>query len=137
MVIPTPDSGILKRVYANLVGAGGALSLDIPDKILKRLYTYGSLKNTDEGIEFEAKNRLQDAKFAGVNRTQINGDQVDPSRIRLETADGEVLRLDQVAENDPIPSRSGAPSPSSSRTWNCRPATTRSSWSSPPSRSAT
>ena len=51
MVIPTPDSGILKRVYANLVGGGRFVSLDVPDKVLKRLYTYGSLKDTDRGVE--------------------------------------------------------------------------------------
>jgi hydroxymethylglutaryl-CoA reductase (NADPH) len=103
MVIPTPDSGILKRLYANLLGSGGAISLDIPDKVLRRLYTYGSLKNTDEGIAFEVKNRLQDAKFAGVNRTGINGEEVDPSRIRLETADGKTFRLDEISSADPIP----------------------------------
>ena len=103
MVIPRPDSGILKRVYANLLNAGGALSLDIPDKILKRLYTYGSLKNTDDGIEFEVKNRLQDAKFAGITHLQINGEQIDLEKVRLETADGKTFTLDQVSKNDPIP----------------------------------
>ncbi len=102
MVIPRPDSGILKRVYANLLGSGGAFSLDIPDKVLKRLYTYGSLKNTDEGIEFEVKNRLQDAKFAGLRKVQINGEEIEESRIRLETADGKVFELDQVTEDNPI-----------------------------------
>ena len=102
MVIPTPDSGILKRVYANLVGSGGFVSLDIPDKVLKRLYTYGSLQDTDRGVEFEIKNRLQDAKFAGVSRVVINGNEIDPDRVRLETADGETFRLDEVTEADPI-----------------------------------
>ena len=80
MVIPTSDSGILKRAYANLVGSGGFVSLDVPDKVLKRLYTYGSLKDTDRGVEFEVKNRLQDAKFAGTNRLVINGREIDPGR---------------------------------------------------------
>ncbi len=104
MVIPTPDSGILKRAYANLVGGGGRfVSLDVPDKVLKRLYTYGSLKDTDRGVEFEVKNRLQDAKFAGIDRLEINGQTVDSGRVLLETADGETLRLEDVTENDPIP----------------------------------
>ena len=103
MVIPTPDSGILKRVYANLVGSGGSfVSLDVPDKVLKRLYTYGSLKDTDRGVEFEVKNRLQDAKFAGISRLVINGQEIAPERIRLETADGKTFGLDEVSENDPI-----------------------------------
>ncbi|MFT4885272.1 MAG: hydroxymethylglutaryl-CoA reductase (NADPH) [Natronomonas sp.] len=103
MVIPTPDSGILKRLYANLVGAGRFVSLDIPDKILKRLYTYGSLKDTDDGIEFEVKNRLQDAKFAGVSRLVINGDEIDSADVRLETADGKTFTLNEISEDDPIP----------------------------------
>lgn len=103
MVIPRPDSGILKRLYANLLSSGGAISLDIPDKVLKRLYTYGSLKNTDEGIEFEVKNRLQDAKFAGLSRLEINGSEIDLDKIRLETADGKTFTLDQVTKDDPIP----------------------------------
>ena len=102
MVIPTPDSGILKRVYANLVGSGGFVSLDVPDKVLKRLYTYGSLQDTDRGVEFEVKNRLQDAKFAGISRLVINGQEIAPERVRLETADGKTFGLDEVSENDPI-----------------------------------
>ena len=102
MVIPTPDSGILKRVYANLLGSGGVISLDIPDKILKRLYTYGSLQDTDEGVEFAVKNRLRDAKFAGVRRLTINGQEIDRSAVRLETADGTSYDLDEVTEDSPL-----------------------------------
>ena len=103
MVIPRPDSGILKRVYASLLSPGGMISLDIPDKVLKRLYTYGSLRNTEEGIEFEVKNRLQDAKFAGIRTLTINGREIEHDSIRMETADGKVLRVEEVTEDDPIP----------------------------------
>jgi hydroxymethylglutaryl-CoA reductase (NADPH) len=102
MVIPRPDSGILKRVYTNLFSSGGAFSLDIPDKVLRRLYTYGSLKNTDEGIEYEVKNRLQDAKFAGVNRIEVNGEEIDPANVRFETADGKTHHLDEITSDNPI-----------------------------------
>ncbi len=102
MVIPKPDSGILKRLYANLLSSGGAISLDIPDKVLKRLYTYGSLKNTDDGIEYEVKNRLQDAKFAGIKELRINGEEIDLDRVQMETADGQTFRVNEVTKNDPI-----------------------------------
>ena len=102
MVIPRPDSGILKRVYTNILSSGGMISLDIPERVLKRLYTYGSLKNTEEGIEFEIKNRLQDAKFSGVNRVSVNGEEIDPERIGVETADGKTFRLDEITEDNPI-----------------------------------
>ncbi len=103
MVIPRPDSGILKRAYANLFSSGGFVSFDIPDRILKRLYTYGSLRNVDEGVQFEIKNRLQDARFAGVSRVVINGERISPERISLETTDGKQFALDQVTEEQSIP----------------------------------
>jgi hydroxymethylglutaryl-CoA reductase (NADPH) len=102
MVIPRPDSGILKRAYASILGSGGWVSLDIPEKVLKRLYTYGSLKDTERGVEFEVKNRLQDAKFAGLNRMVLNGSEIDPDDIRLETPDGETYTVDEVTEDDPL-----------------------------------
>ena len=103
MAIPRPDSGILKRVYASIFNSGGYLSLDVPDRVLERLYTYGSLRNTDDGIRFEMKNRLQDARFAGVDRVVVDGERIDPERVHVETADGEQFRLDQVTADDPIP----------------------------------
>jgi hydroxymethylglutaryl-CoA reductase (NADPH) len=103
MVIPRPEGGILKRVYANIFSSGGFVSLDIPDEILKRLYTFGSLRNGEKGVEFEIKNRLQDAKFAGVNRVRVDGAEIEPGQITIETADDEQFRLDEVTEDDPIP----------------------------------
>jgi hydroxymethylglutaryl-CoA reductase (NADPH) len=102
MVIPIPDNGILKRLYSNLVTTGGRM-LDVPEEILKRLYTYGSIQNTGEGLRFEVKNRLQDAKFAGIRRLRINGEEIDLDRVHVETADGDVLGLEEVSESDPIP----------------------------------
>jgi len=103
MVIPRPEGGILKRVYANVFSSGGFLSLDVPERILKRLYTYGSLRNTDAGVRFEIKNRLQDARLTGVDRITVNGERIPPERIQLETADGTQFRLNQVTDEDPIP----------------------------------
>ncbi len=103
MVIPRPESGILKRVYTSIFNSGGYLSLDIPDRVLERLYTYGSLRNTDAGVRFEIKNRLQDARFAGVDRVVVDDERIDPGRVHLETADGTQFRLDQITEDDPIP----------------------------------
>ena len=102
MVIPTPDSGVLKRLYANLVGSGGRFSLDIPDRILQRLYTYGSLKNADRGAEFEIKNRLQDAKVTGVSRVVVNRQRVDLEDVRVVAADEHEYTLDEIDEGRPI-----------------------------------
>lgn len=102
LMIPKPDSGLLNRIYANIVGSGGFVSLDVPERILKRLYTYGSLQNTDEGIRFEVKNRLQDAEFAGLGRLAINGEAVPHGDVRLETVGGETYALDEVTDDDPL-----------------------------------
>ncbi|MFB6178644.1 MAG: hydroxymethylglutaryl-CoA reductase [Halorientalis sp.] len=102
MVIPRPDSGILKRVYANIMGAEGFLSIDVPEKILKRLYTYGSLTNTEQGLRFEVKNRLRDAEFAGVDRLVINDQRIDPERVQLETVDGKIHQLENVDDDNPL-----------------------------------
>ncbi len=103
MVIPRPESGLLKRVYASIFNSGGYLSLDIPDRVLERLYTYGSLRRTDDGIQFEIKNRLQDARLAGVDRVVVDGERVDPERVHIETADGDEFRLDQVTPENTVP----------------------------------
>ena len=102
MVVPKPDTGILNRLYANLVGGNGVVSLDVPEKVLKRLYTYGSLTNTDDGVRFEVKNRLQDAEFGGLERLEINGDEVLRSDVTLETSEGETYELDAVDEDNAL-----------------------------------
>ena len=33
----------------------------VPSLLLKQLYTFGSLKNIEDGIQFSIKNRLNDA----------------------------------------------------------------------------
>jgi hydroxymethylglutaryl-CoA reductase (NADPH) len=35
----------------------------IPSMLLKRLYTFSSLKNTPGGVQLSVKNRLSDARF--------------------------------------------------------------------------
>ncbi|WP_299262825.1 hypothetical protein [Halorientalis sp.] len=58
MVVPKPDTGILDRLYANLVGGNGVVSLDVREKVLKRLHTYGSLTDTDGGGRFEVERQV-------------------------------------------------------------------------------
>ena len=37
----------------------------IPSMLLRQLYTFGSLKNTGQGVQFAIKNRLSDAEVVG------------------------------------------------------------------------
>lgn len=59
----------------------------IPSLILRQLYTYNSLKNTDSGIRFSIKNRLMDAKIVGFHGIKVNGSSVAPSNITLDFGD--------------------------------------------------
>ena len=60
----------------------------IPSMLLKRLYTFGSLQNTANGVRFGIKNRLSDAKLTSFQRVAINGDVVSMEQIVLDFGDG-------------------------------------------------
>jgi hydroxymethylglutaryl-CoA reductase (NADPH) len=53
--------------------------MTIPKVLLKRLYTEGSLKNTDAGAQFALKNRLSDVEVVGLGTVAIDG---RPAAIR-------------------------------------------------------
>ena len=63
-----------------------------PSMLLKRLYTYSSLKNTDRGVQFEVKNRLSDAKLTRITRVAINQNEIPLESITLETIDSLQLK---------------------------------------------
>jgi hydroxymethylglutaryl-CoA reductase (NADPH) len=98
MVLPIPDSGLLKRLYAAIIGPGDLISLDIPDRILQRLYTYGSLKDTGSGSEFKIKNRLQDAKVTDISRITVDNNPVELANITLKTSDESTLPVAEITE---------------------------------------
>ncbi len=43
----------------------------IPKLILKQLYTFSSLKNVSQGLEFSIKNRLTDVRLIGISSIRI------------------------------------------------------------------
>ena len=45
----------------------------IPSMLLKKLYTLGSLKNAEQGVQFAVKNRLSDAELMGLRAIAIDG----------------------------------------------------------------
>lgn len=101
MVIPRPDNGILKRVYSNIVNAKDFVGIEFPDRILRRLYTYGSLENTEEGFRFEVKNRLRDAELTRVLSVEVDGTEYDNDGIVLSFGDDEV-RADGLTDSERI-----------------------------------
>jgi len=91
----------------------------VPSLLLKQLYTFGSLRNTEHGVSFSMKNRLSDAQVTGVRSVRVGGREVPLTAIRivhgeLSIAPQELhvrplefpLRatLDIVAEVEPLPS---------------------------------
>jgi len=74
----------------------------VPSMLLKQLYTFGSLENTDQGVQFAIKNRLADATFTGLLDVKIDGTSVANDRIKLHMGDGEAYAPDEISSDQPI-----------------------------------
>lgn len=74
----------------------------IPSMLLKKLYTLGSLKNTDAGVQFAVKNRLSDVDLTGVRKVAIDGKDVPLDSLRLVLADGRTLAPAQISSAAPL-----------------------------------
>lgn len=74
----------------------------IPSSILKQLYTFNSLKNTDKGVSFTLKNRLSDAKLTSLKSIEIGGKEVPLSKVEMDLGDGNMLSPKDVSKDNPI-----------------------------------
>lgn len=74
----------------------------IPSMILKRLYTFGSLENTKDGIKFAIKNRLSDAEITSIETVTINGEAANPANIRFQLNNSSLLQPSDVTADSPI-----------------------------------
>ncbi len=74
----------------------------IPSMLLKQLYTFGSLENTPEGVQFAIKNRLSDAIFTGLLEIKIDNKPIPPEKIRLDFGNGNVLTPAQITPDAPL-----------------------------------
>ncbi len=76
----------------------------IPSLILKQLYTFGSLRNSGEGVAFKVKNRLTDVTLTALHGIKIDGKAVPLDKVVLEVEDekGTVLTPAQLRAN-PLP----------------------------------
>jgi hydroxymethylglutaryl-CoA reductase (NADPH) len=87
--------------------------------LLRQLYTFGSLKNTDDGVVFSIKNRLSDAELTGLRSVRVAGRDVPLDDVRIRHGAGEVrgselvdsplpfalrAQLDVLATTEPLPS---------------------------------
>ncbi len=73
------------------------MALAIPSLLLKQLHTFGSLKNTDDGVEFSVKNRLSDTTLTGLAGLKFDGYEVPADSILIRLEDGRTLTPVQLA----------------------------------------
>ncbi len=74
----------------------------VPSVLLKQLYTFGSLENTDQGVEFSIKNRLKDATLTELVTVKIDGERVDDDDISLYMGDGDTYAPSDITQSSPI-----------------------------------
>jgi hydroxymethylglutaryl-CoA reductase (NADPH) len=75
----------------------------MPALMIERLYTVGSLRNTDAGARFAIKNRLADAELVAVRHLVIDGCPVALEKVRLRLDDGRILAPGEVSGAQPLP----------------------------------
>ena len=74
----------------------------IPKMMLRQLYTYGSLENVADGVQFALKNRLSDAALVEVLSIKLNDQEVPASALTLVMGEQEVPATAVTAET-PLP----------------------------------
>ena len=77
--------------------------MKIPSLVLKRLYTFGSLKNVEGGVRFSIKNRLSDALLTRILTISVAGSEVPIKDARLEFDDGTTRPAGDVSPENPLP----------------------------------
>ena len=76
--------------------------MKIPSLILRQLYNYGSLKNTEYGVQFSLKNRLSDATLVGIYDITLNGSEIPVDKVTLRFGNGLALQPRQVSPESPV-----------------------------------
>ncbi len=76
--------------------------MKIPSLVLKQLYTYGSLVNTDEGVAFALKNRLSDAVVTAISEISLDGEPAPLDELELTMGEKSFSPAD-VSPDHPIP----------------------------------
>lgn len=77
--------------------------MNIPNSLIRRLYTTGSLRNTDTGAQFALKNRLSDAEVTALRGIAIDGGPVALDKVRLGLSDQRSLAPSEVDATHPLP----------------------------------
>jgi hydroxymethylglutaryl-CoA reductase (NADPH) len=74
----------------------------IPSMLLRQLYTFNSLKNTEGGVQFAIKNRLTDVEFSELKAISINGREIPKESITFDLGEGNLLPAVEITDANPI-----------------------------------
>ena len=74
----------------------------IPSMLLKRLYTFSSLRNVSGGVQFSVKNRLSDTRLMSISHIAIGGIQADLKNTWLTLPDSTHLSAADISTSDPL-----------------------------------
>jgi len=77
------------------------MAFPIPSMLLKQLYTFGSLANTERGVRFSLKNRLSDGTVTGLHHVKFDGVEAPLRAVRLDLGNGNVISVDEL-RNHPV-----------------------------------
>jgi hydroxymethylglutaryl-CoA reductase (NADPH) len=75
----------------------------IPSMLLRQLYTFNTLKNVENGVQFSIKNRLTDVEFSELKSISIDGVEIPNSKITFDLGDGNVVIATAISEQNTIP----------------------------------
>jgi hydroxymethylglutaryl-CoA reductase (NADPH) len=73
----------------------------VPSLLLKQLYTFGSLKNSADGVCFTIKNRLSDATVTGLRGIRIDGREIPLHDVEVRVADL-AIQTHQITDAQPL-----------------------------------
>ncbi len=76
--------------------------MKIPSMLLKRMYTFGTLKNDSEGVRFSLKNRLSDSQLRQVFKVSIDHEDVPLERVTVQLEDGTRIAANRISAERPI-----------------------------------
>ena len=70
--------------------------------ILKKIYSIGSLKNTEDGVSFNIKNPMKDAVITSISALSINGIEIPLDDVVMRN-NGTKLKASDINPDQPIP----------------------------------
>jgi hydroxymethylglutaryl-CoA reductase (NADPH) len=77
--------------------------MQIPQLILRQLYTFGSLEHANGGVQFGLKNRLSDATLTRLSKLLIGGVDVPLDQLTIDAGGGHAVRGSDVSASAPMP----------------------------------